>query len=62
MDTHLTYKLIYLPDGSTVMYKLVGKINLPLKTNGTKLRTLALEYVLIVPYLDRHLFSVNVFL
>ena len=57
-----TYKLIYLADGSTVLCKFMGNINIPIFANGTKLGTLILEDVLIVPNLDRRLFSVNAFL
>ena len=57
-----TYKLIYLADGSTVLCKFMGHINIPIKENGTEIGTLILEDVLIVPNLDRRLFSVNAFL
>ena len=57
-----TYKLIYLADGSTVMCKLMGNINIPIIAKNKELGTLILEDVLIVPNLDRRLFLVNTFL
>ena len=57
-----TYKLIYLADGSTVMCKFMGNINIPIVAKKKELGTLILEDVLIVPNLDRRLFSVNAFL
>ena len=57
-----TYKLIYLAYGLTVMCKFMGNINIPILAKNKELGTLILEDVLIVPNLDRRLFSVNVFL
>ena len=57
-----TYKLIYLVDGTTVMCKLMGNINIPIVAKNKELGTLISEDVLIVPNLDRQLFSVNAFL
>ena len=57
-----TYKLIYHADGTTVLCKFMGHINIPINANGSKIGTLILEDVLIVPNLDRRLFSVNAFL
>ena len=62
LNVQQTYKLIYLADGSTVLCKFMGNINIPIYDNRTKLGTLILEDVLIVPNLDRRLFSVNAFL
>ena len=62
LNVQQTYKLIYLADGSTVLCKFMGNINIPIFENRTKLGTLILEDVLIVPNLDRRLFSVNAFL
>ena len=57
-----TYKLIYLADGSTVLCKTMGDIHIPISQDKTKIGTLILEDVLIVPNLDRRLFSVHAFL
>ena len=40
----------------------MGHIIIPITSNGTTLKTLILEDVLIVQNLDRRLFSVNAFL
>ena len=57
-----TYKMIYLADGSTVLCKQMGNISIPISKNKKVLGSLILEDVLIVPNLDRRLFSVNAFL
>ena len=44
------------------MCKLMGNINIPIVAKNKELGTLILDDVLIVPNLDRRLFSVNVFL
>ncbi len=57
-----TYKIIYLADGSTVLCCYMGNISIPITKNQEVLGSLILEDVLIVPNLDRRLFSVNSFL
>ena len=57
-----TYKMIYLSDGSPVLCKHMGNISIPINKNKRILGSLILEDVLIVPNLDRRLFSVNTFL
>ena len=57
-----TYKMIYLADGSSVLCKHMGNISIPISKNKKVLGSLILEDVLIVPNLDRRLFSVNAFL
>gem|GEM_PF-2876143 len=57
-----TYKIIYLADGSTVLCRFMGNITIPITKNQKILGSLILEDVLIVPNLDRRLFSVNAFL
>ena len=57
-----TYKVIYLADGSSVLCKYMGNISLPVSKNNKVIGSLILEDVLIVPNLDRRLFSVNAFL
>ena len=54
--------LIYLADGLTVMCIFIGNINISIVVKKKELGTLILEDVLIVPYLDRQLFSVNALL
>ena len=51
-----------LADGSVVTCKEMGAINIPIQNGKTILCTLRLDDVLIVPSLDRRLFSVNSFL
>ena len=57
-----TYRQIYLAEGSLVLCKEMGTINIPIKNNKTHIGNLRMEDVLIVPNLDRRLFSVNSFL
>ena len=57
-----TYKIIYLADGSSVPCKHMGNISLPISKNNKVIGYLILEDVLIVPNLDKRLFSVNTFL
>ena len=57
-----TYKQIFLADGSSVLCKEMGQVNIPIKHGRRDFGTLVLEDVLIVPNLDRRLFSVNSFL
>ena len=54
--------MIYLADGSSVLCKQMGNITMPINKNNRLLGSLILEDVLIVPNLDRRLFSVYVFL
>ena len=57
-----TFKMIYLTDGSSVPCKHIGNITIPINKNNRLRASLILEDVLIVPNLDRRLFSVNAFL
>ena len=57
-----TYKMIYLADGSSFLCKHMRNISIPISKNKKVLGSLILEDVLIVPNLDRRLFSVNAFL
>ena len=61
-DIQNTNRRIYLADGSSVICKSSGSIIIPIIKNKMDLGTLKLEDVLIVPNLDRRLFSVNSFL
>ena len=61
-DIQNTNRRIYLADGSSVICKSSGSINIPITKNKRNLGTLKFEDVLIVPNLDRRLFSVNSFL
>ena len=54
-----TYKMNYLTDGSSALCKHMGNISIPISKNKRVLGSLILEDVLIVPNLDRKLFSVN---
>ena len=56
------HRKIFLADGSVVTCKEMGVINIPIQNGKTILGTLRLDNVLIVPSLDRRLFSVNSFL
>ena len=56
------HRKIFLADGSVVTCKEMGIINIPIQNGKTILGTLRLDNVLIVPSLDRRLFSVNSFL
>ena len=57
-----TFKMIYLSDGSSVLYKHMGNLTIPIYKNNRLLGSLIFEDVLIVPNLDMRLFSVNAFL
>ena len=57
-----TYKMIYLADGSSVLCKHMGNISIPISKDRRILGSLILEDVLIVPNLDKRLFSINAFL
>ena len=57
-----TFKMIYIADGSSVICKQMGNITIQINKNNRLLGSLILEDVLIVPNLDRRLFSVNAFL
>ena len=57
-----TNRRIYLADGSSVICTQSGSIDIPIIKNNKNLGTLILDDVLIVPHLDRRLFSVNSFL
>ena len=57
-----TFKMIYLADGSSVLCRHMVNITIPINKNNRILGSLILEDVLIVPNLDRKLFSVNTFL
>ena len=57
-----TQRKIFLADGSMVMCKEMGTIDIPISNDKNSAGTLILDDVLIVPSLDRRLFSVNSFL
>ena len=51
-----TRRTIYLADGSSVQYRSVGIIEIPIHKENRIIGTLKLDYVLIVPNLDRRIF------
>ena len=53
---------IFLADSSAVLCREMGTIHIPILNGHTKVGILRLDSVLIVPSLDRRLFSVNSFL
>ena len=57
-----THRVIYLADGSTVLCRTMGNVRIPIHKGNIEIGTLILEDVLIVPNLDRRLFSVHAFL
>ena len=57
-----TYKQIYLADGSSILCNQMGAIDIPIRSKAKDIGKLILEDVLIVPNLDRRLFSVSSFL
>ena len=57
-----TKRRIYLADGSSVICTNSSSINISINKNQKNLWTLKFEDILIVPSLDRRLFSVNSFL
>ena len=57
-----TRRTIYLADGSSVQCRYVGIIEIPIHKGNRIIGTLKLDDALIVPNLDRRLFSVNAFL
>ena len=57
-----TKRTIFLADGSTVLCHRMATIHIPIKQHKRTVGTLKLDDVLIVPNLDRRLFSVNSFL
>ena len=61
-DIQQTYRKIFLADGSSVHCNQMGNIDIPIKKRKQIIGILRLEDVLIVPTLDRRLFSVNSFL
>ena len=61
-DINHTYKQIYLTDGSSILCNQMGVIEIPIKSHRKEIGKLILEDVLIVPNLDRRLFSVSSFL
>ena len=61
-DIQPAHRRIFLADGSTVICKEMGKIDIPIYNGKTNIGSLRLDNVLIVPDLDRRLFSVNSFL
>ena len=56
------HRNFFLVDGSTVLCKEMGTIDIYIQNSKYIIGTLRLENVLIVPSLDRRLFSVNSFL
>ena len=61
-DIQPAHRRISPADGSTVICKEMGKIDIPIYNEKTNIGSLRLDNVLIVPDLDRTLFSVNSFL
>ena len=61
-DIQPAHRRIFLADGSTVICKEMEKIDIPIHNGKTNIGSLRLDNVLIVPDLDRRLFSVNSFL
>ena len=57
-----TKRTIFLADGSSVQCRMMGIIEIPIHKKNKLIGTLKLDDVLIVPNLDRRLFSVNSFL
>ena len=57
-----TRRTIHLADGASVQFRFVGEIEIPIHKGNKTIGTLKLDDVLIVPNLDRRLFSVNAFL
>ena len=51
-----------MADGSSVLCKEAGDVTIPIKRKGGPNYKLTLKDVLIVPFLDRRLFSVESFL
>ncbi len=56
------HRQIFLADGSTVICREMGKIDIPITSGKRDIGIIRLDNVLIVPNLDRRLFSVNSFL
>ena len=54
-----TKRTIFLADGSSVQCKMMGIIEIPIRNRNRLIGTLKLDDVLIVPSLDRRLFSVD---
>ena len=61
-DIQTTHRKIFLADGSVVLCNEMGIIDIPIQNGRITIGTLRLDNVLIVPSLDRRLFSVNSFL
>ena len=57
-----TYKQIYLTDGSLILCNQMGVIDIPIKSQNREVDKLVQEVSLIVPNLDRRLFTVCSFL
>ena len=57
-----THRKNFLADGSILLCKEMGIIDIPIQNGKFTIGTLRLHNVLIVPSLDRRLFSVNSFL
>jgi len=61
-NIYTTLRQVYMADGSSVVCREAGDISIPLKTKNGSNYNLMLKDVLIIPNLDRRLFSVNAFL
>ena len=59
-DCCLTFS--FMADGSSVQYRVMGIIEICIHKGNRRINTLKLDDVLIVPNLDRRLFSINSFL
>lgn len=60
-NIHVANRNIFLADGSAVLCKEMGTIEIPVLNGQIKLGILRLDKVLIIPSLDRGLFLVNSF-
>ena len=60
--TYPVLRQVFMADGSSIICKEAGDISIPLNQKTRNAFTLRLKDVLIIPELDRRLFSVNSFL
>ena len=61
-DIYSVFRHVYMADGSSVICKEAGQISIPFNRKNGEPFYLVLKDVLIIPSLDRRLFSVNSFL
>ena len=55
----LAHRRIFLADDSTAICKEMGRMDMPIYNGKMNIGSLRYDYILIVPDLDRRLFSVN---